>query len=140
MRIFNIIRFFCSFGYLSRPLFIRALFFCLINYWNNIYNDRAGGCGRLLFCKCVLGNASSRSSKLLSSAYIEYIYTYYSHDRLLITNHIVSNMFLTPIYSIIPIQDEKVVFGSARQLTDGTWTHGSLSFINHISIRGLMNF
>ena len=26
-----------SFGYLSRPLFIRVLFFCLINRWNNIY-------------------------------------------------------------------------------------------------------
>ena len=41
----NLHRFFCSFGYLSRPLFIRALFFCLINYWNNIYNKMtAGGC------------------------------------------------------------------------------------------------
>ena len=97
-----------------------------------------GGCGRSVFSVI----RWSRSSKLWSSVYIEYIYiyTYYPHDRLLITKHIISNMFLTPIYSIIPIQNEKIVFSSTRQPTDGTRTHGSLSFINHTSNRGLVNF
>ena len=101
---------------------------------NNIYMYTMviGGCGRSAFSVI----RWSRSSKLWSSVYIEYIYiyAYYSHARLLITNCIVYNMFLTPIYRVLFQSWMKKSCASVERWYTDVPSLASESYSNHIGV------